>query len=131
MRGRCDNEAELGDDSPSQKESPKPLRVADLSEDARTDATRDNKRRARDSNPQPVSRHLISSEAANQFAYPPLRREYPRPGLTNLPVCTATGSIAPVLHFIGVTFNWKDRRELAGVDTCIATRDGKEYPSYL
>ncbi len=29
------------------------------------------KRRARDSNPQPVARHLISNEAANQFAYPP------------------------------------------------------------
>ncbi len=28
-------------------------------------------RRARDSNPQPASRHLISSQAANQFAYPP------------------------------------------------------------
>ena len=31
------------------------------------------KRRARDSNPQPVARHLISSEAASQFAYPPDR----------------------------------------------------------
>ena len=30
-----------------------------------------SKRRARDSNPQPASRHLISSQAANQFAYPP------------------------------------------------------------
>ena len=29
------------------------------------------KRRAGDSNPQPVSRHLISSQAASQFAYPP------------------------------------------------------------
>ena len=29
------------------------------------------KRRAWDSNPQPASRHLISSQAANQFAYPP------------------------------------------------------------
>ena len=28
-------------------------------------------RRAGDSNPQPVSRHLISSQAAGQFAYPP------------------------------------------------------------
>ena len=29
------------------------------------------KRRAWDSNPQPVSRHLISSQTAGQFAYPP------------------------------------------------------------
>jgi len=58
----CDSE---GDDSRAQKESPNPLRVADLSDAVRTDATSDNKRRARDSNPQPVSRHLISSEAAS------------------------------------------------------------------
>ena len=31
-------------------------------------------RRARDSNPQPVARHLISSQAAHQFAYPPSPR---------------------------------------------------------
>lgn len=30
------------------------------------------RRRTRDSNPQPASRHLISSQAANQFAYPPI-----------------------------------------------------------
>jgi hypothetical protein len=29
------------------------------------------KRRARDSNPQPASRRLISNQVANQFAYPP------------------------------------------------------------
>ncbi len=29
------------------------------------------KRRTRDSNPQPLAGHLISSQAASQFAYPP------------------------------------------------------------
>ncbi len=29
-------------------------------------------RRARDLNPQPHTGHLISNEAANQFAYPPV-----------------------------------------------------------
>src|SRR5690606_11362127 len=37
-------------------------------------------RRARDSNPQPVSRHHISSVAANQFAYPPGSRASPLKG---------------------------------------------------
>ncbi len=34
-------------------------------------ATVGERRRARDSNPQPFARHLISSQAASQFAYPP------------------------------------------------------------
>ena len=34
-------------------------------------ASSGRERRAGDSNPQPVSRHLISSQAAGQFAYPP------------------------------------------------------------
>ena len=33
------------------------------------------KRRAGDSNPQPLSGHLISSQAAGQFAYPPGRQK--------------------------------------------------------
>ena len=61
----CDSDTEPGDDSTAQKESPKPLRVADLSDDLRSGTTGDERRRARDSNPQPVSRHLISSEAAS------------------------------------------------------------------
>ncbi len=35
-------------------------------------ASREPKRRAGDSNPQPISGHLISSQAAGQFAYPPV-----------------------------------------------------------
>jgi hypothetical protein len=35
-------------------------------------------RRAGDSNPQPLSRHLISSQAAGQFAYPPGRCQFIR-----------------------------------------------------
>ena len=54
---RCDDE----DPSPRNGTSPNPLRVAGLCE-----SVRDNtKRRARESNPQPVTRHLISSQAAN------------------------------------------------------------------
>ena len=51
-----------GDESP--QEMRKPLKNKGL----RAESAR---RRARDSNPQPASRHLISSQAANQFAYPP------------------------------------------------------------
>ena len=54
----CDEE-----DPPAENgTSPNPLRVAGLCEDVRDDT----KRRARDSNPQPVARHLISSQAANR-----------------------------------------------------------------
>jgi len=58
---------ENGEPVPRNGTSPNPLRVAGLCDDVRDNA----KRRARDSNPQPASRHLISSQAANQFAYPP------------------------------------------------------------
>ena len=34
-------------------------------------SVRSRKRRARDSNPQPIAGHLISSQTAGQFAYPP------------------------------------------------------------
>jgi hypothetical protein len=49
----CDEE----DSPPRNDTSPNPLRVAGLCENVRDNA----KRRARDSNPQPVTRHLISS----------------------------------------------------------------------
>ena len=50
------------DKSPTRKgTSPNSLRVTGLCESVQDSA----KRRARDSNPQPVSRHLISSQAAN------------------------------------------------------------------
>ena len=53
----CDD----GRAAPRNGTSPNPLGVAGL-----CDSVRDNaKRRARDSNPQPVTRHLISSQAAN------------------------------------------------------------------
>ena len=42
------------------------------------------KRRARDSNPQPLAGHLISSQAASQFAYPP--------GPFNLEDCAGLGN---------------------------------------
>jgi len=48
-------------------ESRKPLQAAALCDAIPTQA----KRRARDSNPQPLAGHLISSQAASQFAYPP------------------------------------------------------------
>jgi integrase len=54
---QCDDEHP----PPRNGTSPNPLRVAGLCEDVRDHA----KRRARDSNPQPVTRHLISSQAAN------------------------------------------------------------------
>jgi hypothetical protein len=44
------------------------------------------KRRAGDSNPQPLSGHLISSQAAGQFAYPPNR-------ITNLYVLCGVGKL--------------------------------------
>ena len=46
-----------------------------------------SERRAGDSNPQPLSRHLISSQAAGQFAYPPNR-------LTNLYVSWDGGKLS-------------------------------------
>jgi len=51
-----------GRTAPRNGTSPNPLRVAGLCESVRDSA----KRRARDSNPQPVARHLISSQAANR-----------------------------------------------------------------
>jgi hypothetical protein len=53
----------------AQTNSRNSLPVAALSDVVPSDA----KRRARDSNPQPFARHLISSQAASQFAYPPER----------------------------------------------------------
>ena len=50
---------------------PQVLCMANFSDKQQDVAERGEKRRARDSNPQPASRHLISSQAANQFAYPP------------------------------------------------------------
>lgn len=61
---RCDEE----DPAPRNGTSPNPLRVSGLCEDVRDNT----KRRARDSNPQRLTPHLISSQAANQFAYPPV-----------------------------------------------------------
>ena len=53
----------------------------------------DFKRRAGDSNPQPLTGHLISSQAAGQFAYPPER--------LNLSAAGPLGNAGAVMDFEG------------------------------
>ena len=64
MSGSGPKAAGLDSSNGPSQETPKPLKNKGSDADP-------EKRRARDSNPQPASRHLISSQAANQFAYPP------------------------------------------------------------
>ena len=67
----CDQESQQPSESEEVDVHPNVLSIANISDSVRPGASDNEKRRARDSNPQPVSRHLISSEAAHQFAYPP------------------------------------------------------------
>ena len=67
----CDQESQQPSESEEVDVHPNVLSIANISDSVRPGASDNEKRRARDSNSQPVSRHLISSEAAHQFAYPP------------------------------------------------------------
>ncbi len=58
-------------DETADKPEPQVLALSRNDKRRRVTATAGEERRARDSNPQPVARHLISSQAASQFAYPP------------------------------------------------------------
>ena len=67
----CDQEVQQPSESEEVDVHPNVLSIANISESVRPGASNNEKRRARDSNPQPREGHLISSEAASQFAYPP------------------------------------------------------------
>ena len=72
MRRGATKKWQEADEPDDGNDRPKVLPLTNLDDSVRPAATGGDKRRARDSNPQPVNRQLISNQPPHQFGYPPV-----------------------------------------------------------